>query len=156
MARLSLSPPDCESRFEIVAGWHLDRLCHRGNIPLVTCEIEYTDEFGSWWDGLAEAEQESVASVVGMLAARGVALGFPYSSTVEASKFGHKRELRVQHGGEPYRIFYAFDPRRSAVLLIGGCKVGDDRFYERMVPIADRIYEDHLRGIDREGGSERK
>jgi hypothetical protein len=59
-------------------------------------------------------------------------------------------ELRVQHRGEPYRIFYAFDPRRAAILLLGGNKVGDDLFYERMVPLADRIYDQHLDQLDRE------
>ena len=61
------------------------------------------------------------------------------------------RELRVQHGGDPYRVLYAFDPRRTAILLIGGNKSGDDRFYERMVPIADRIYDQHLEELKRGG-----
>jgi hypothetical protein len=122
----------------------------------VACKVEYTDDFGIWWDGLADAEQESIASVVGLLEARGTALSFPFSSAVTSSKFGHMRELRIQHLGDPYRVFYAFDPRRAAVLLIGGCKVGDDRFYQRMVPVADRIYETHLRGIAKKGSRKRK
>jgi hypothetical protein len=64
------------------------------------------------------------------------------------------RELRVQHGGDPYRVFCAFDPRRTAVLLIGGNKAGDDRFCERMVPIADRIYDQHLQELKRDGDPE--
>jgi hypothetical protein len=61
------------------------------------------------------------------------------------------RELGVQSGGEPFRIFYAFDPRRTAILLIGGNKVGDDRFYETTIPIADRLYDEYLVEIRREG-----
>lgn len=61
------------------------------------------------------------------------------------------RELRVQHQGRPYRVLYAFDPRRAAILLIAGDKTGDDRFYERVVPIADRLYDDHLAQLRREG-----
>jgi len=61
------------------------------------------------------------------------------------------RELRVQHKGEPYRVLYAFDPRRVAILLIGGSKGGDDRWYEKFVPLADRLYDEHLREIDGEG-----
>jgi hypothetical protein len=122
----------------------------------VLCEVEYADEFGEWWASLTEAEQESVASVVGLLEAKGTLLGFPYSSAIETSRFGHMRELRIQHGGDPYRVFYAFGPRRSAILLIGGSKVGDDRFYERMVPMADRICEEHQSALVNEGGSERK
>jgi hypothetical protein len=60
------------------------------------------------------------------------------------------RELRIQHGGRPYRVLYAFDPRRVAVLLIGGEKTGDDRWYERMMPIADRLYDEHLEEISSE------
>jgi hypothetical protein len=61
------------------------------------------------------------------------------------------RELRVQSGGRPLRVFYAFDPRRSAILLIGGDKTGDDRFYERMVPIADELYDVYIAEIRKEG-----
>jgi hypothetical protein len=61
------------------------------------------------------------------------------------------RELRVQSGGRPLRVFYAFDPRRSAILLIGGDKTGDDRFYERMVPIADQLYDVYIAEIRKEG-----
>jgi hypothetical protein len=57
------------------------------------------------------------------------------------------RELRVQHQGRPYRVLYAFDPRRMAILLIGGDKTGDNRWYNRMVPLADAIYERHLKQI---------
>jgi hypothetical protein len=61
------------------------------------------------------------------------------------------RELRVQSGGRPLRIFYAFDPRRSAILLIGGDKTGDDRFYERMIPIADQLCDAYIAEIKKEG-----
>jgi hypothetical protein len=61
------------------------------------------------------------------------------------------RELRVQHGGDPYRVLYAFDPRRCAILLIGGKKTGQDRWYESMVPLADRIYDENLDQLKREG-----
>jgi hypothetical protein len=84
---------------------------------------------------------------VGLLEAHGPLLGFPHSSQLKTSKYGHLRELRIQHHGEPYRVFYAFDPRRASLLLIGGTKAGDDRFYEKMVPRADKIYEQHLREL---------
>ena len=54
------------------------------------------------------------------------------------------KELRTQHGGRPYRILFAFDPAGSAIILVGGDKSGDLRWYERMVPIADRLYAQHL------------
>jgi hypothetical protein len=56
----------------------------------------------------------------------------------------YMRELRIQHAGRPYRVLFAFDPRRCAILLIGGDKTGNDRWYDENVPIADRLYDDHL------------
>jgi len=54
------------------------------------------------------------------------------------------RELRVKAGDSVIRVFYAFDPRRTAILLIGGDKAGDARFYDRMVPRADKLFAAHL------------
>jgi hypothetical protein len=81
---------------------------------------------------LSEAEQESLAASVQLLEERGPNLGFPHSSGINGSKHSHMRELRTQHEGRPYRTLYAFDPRRSAILLIGGDKTGDGRWYDVM------------------------
>ena len=113
--------------------------------------IEYTDQFRDWWDGLSEAQQDDSAHIVGLLEVLGPQLGFPHSSGVKGSKHSHMRELRVQSGGHPLRIFYAFDPRRTAILLIGGAKTGNDRFYEEYTPVADRLYDEYLEEIKREG-----
>ena len=113
--------------------------------------VEYTDDFSMWWDELAEAEQDSIAVVVDLLQSDGPNLGFPHSSGIEGSKHSHMRELRVQHRGEPYRVLYAFDPRRSAILLIGGKKTGKDRWYDEHVPIADKLYDEHLETLTKEG-----
>jgi hypothetical protein len=86
-----------------------------------------------------------------LLIEQGPQLPFPYSSGINGSQHAHMRELRVQSGGRPLRVFYAFDPRRSAILLIGGDKTGDDRFYERMVPIADQLYDVYIAEIRKEG-----
>jgi hypothetical protein len=61
------------------------------------------------------------------------------------------KELRTQSSGKPLRTFFAFDPRRTAILLIGGDKTSDDRFYDRMVRIADRLFDDYLTEIKDEG-----
>lgn len=114
-------------------------------------EIEYTDEFGDWWSGLSEAEQVSVAASVRLLEERGPTLGFPHSSGINGSIYGHMRELRTQHDGRPFRTLYAFDPRRHAILLIGGDKTGDDRWYDTHVPLADRLYAEHLEQLRQEG-----
>jgi hypothetical protein len=81
-------------------------------------EVEYTHELGMWWETLTEQEQGDVAAYVGESERRGPMLPYPYSSDVRDSKHGVMRELRVQSGGKPIRIFYAFDPRRRAILLI--------------------------------------
>jgi hypothetical protein len=112
--------------------------------------VEYTDEFGIWWDTLTEAQQIDVTAYVQQLEQRGPQLPFPYSSGITQSRHSHMRELRPQSGGKPIRVFYAFDPRRVAILLIGGGKAGNDRFYEQMVPIADNLYDVHLAEIAKE------
>ena len=114
-------------------------------------EVEFTNEFEQWWATLTEDEQESVAASVGLLEEMGIHLPFPHSSGINGSKHNQMRELRVQHKGEPYRVLYAFDPRRAALLLIGGNKTGDDRWYETYVPIADKLYDQHLEQLKKEG-----
>ena len=58
-----------------------------------------------------------------------------------------RRRLAFFGEGRPYRVLYAFDPVRSAFLMLGGDKTGDDRWYDRMVPKADAIYAEHLKTI---------
>ncbi|MEO6919456.1 MAG: type II toxin-antitoxin system RelE/ParE family toxin [Collimonas sp.] len=116
-----------------------------------TWGIEYTDEFGDWWNLLTEEEQESVRASVKLLEALEPGLGFPHTSGVNGSKHSHMRELRTQHGGKPYRTLFAFDPRRCAILLIGGDKTGKSRWHDINVPLADRLYDDHLDTLRKEG-----
>lgn len=112
--------------------------------------VEYTDEFGAWWDTLNEDERVRVTASVGLLGRHGPNLRFPHSSGISGSRHGHLRELRVQIAGRPIRVFYAFDPRRTAILLIAGDKTGQDDFYMRMIPVADRLYDEHLAEITAE------
>ena len=86
-----------------------------------------------------------------MLEEHGPNLGFPQTSKVMSSRYGNMRELRVQHAGRPLRILYAFDPRRTAILLLGGDKTGDPRWYEVYVTVADQLYADHLDMLRKEG-----
>jgi len=113
--------------------------------------VEYTDEFGHWWTVLNNSEQDSVAVVVTLLEQKGPFLSYPYSSSIERSRHNHMRELRVQHKGSPYRVLYAFDPRRSAILLLGGNKTGKNRWYDENIPVADKLYDDHLKSLEKEG-----
>jgi len=112
-------------------------------------DVEFTDEFAVWWDTLTEAEQAAVTGHVEALAEHGQSLTFPRSSKIMGSKHGSMRELRVK-GGKQIRVLYAFDTRRVALLIIGGDKTGQDRWYEVFVPMADRIFDAHLERVKRE------
>lgn len=114
-------------------------------------DVEYTEEFGQWWDTLTEDEQVAITASVQLLETCGPQLNYPHSSGINGSQFPHMRELRTQHQGNPYRTLYAFDPRRVAILLIAGNKAGNDRWYDQMIPVADQLYADHLAQLEKEG-----
>lgn len=107
-------------------------------------DIEYTDEFEGFWDGLPPAWQVEVAAVVGVLGEYGPAIPPQYSEPIKSSAYSNMKELKIQCQGHPVRVFYAFDPRRTGILLLGGDKTGDGRFYKKNVPLADKIYGQHL------------
>jgi len=117
----------------------------------VAWEVEFSDEFGHWWDELTAAEQKSVDFTVSLLQESGPALRMPHSSGVEASRHTHMRELRIQHQGSPLRVLYIFDPRRAPLLLLGGDKTGDRHWYLRNMAKADDIYDQYLEELGREG-----
>ncbi len=106
-------------------------------------EIFYTDEFGEWFAGLSADDQDAVAHLVELLGQKWLALGHPYSSEIKGSRHA-LRELRSQKR-KPIRVLYAFSPERNAVLLIGGDKAGNPRFYDEIVPRAETIWERYLR-----------
>ena len=133
------------------AHYLLDNILVLCYISAVEWEVEYTDEFEAWWNGLTEDEQISVRASVVLLIEHGPHLGYPHSSQIKGSRHGRMRELRVQHQGRPVRVLYAFDPRRIAILLIGGDKTGNARWYDAFVPKADAIYDAHLEVLRLEG-----
>jgi hypothetical protein len=112
--------------------------------------VEFTDEFESWWNGLKESGQIRIAAAIRMLEEYGPDLFHPMSSGVHGSRHSHMRELRVQVHGKPIRVLYAFDPRRAAILLFGGDKTGNSRWYEINVPRADQLYDRHLQELKKE------
>ena len=114
-------------------------------------QVEAVGEFATWFLGLDDNEQVDVGRVVELLEQHGPSLPFPYSSGIASSRHRQLRELRIQHRGRPYRVLYAFDPRRTAILLLGGDKTGNDRWYEENVPLADDRYDVYLREIEKEG-----
>ena len=89
------------------------------------------------------------SAIVELLEKEGPALRFPYSSEIKGSSIA-LRELRIQSGGHPYRVLYAFDPVRSVLLLIGGDKTGNERWYDQMIPIAEKLFNEHLEELKEE------
>lgn len=110
-------------------------------------EVLVTDEFKDWYEALNRSDANRVFFVVGLLEEKGTELGFPYSSSIKDSSYP-LRELRVQSKGRPLRILYAFNPERNALLLLGGDKTGDERWYETNIPIAEKLWEEHLEELD--------
>lgn len=110
-------------------------------------EVIVTDEFAAWYRGLEPTDMDAAERLVDLLEAKGVTLAGRYSSAVNGVSFA-LRELRNQADGRPLRIFYAFDPKRRSVVLIGGNKKGDDRFYETMVRECERIWKEYLAEMD--------
>ena len=94
-------------------------------------KVRATIEYEDWFDGLTDGEAAAVAKAVEKLQILGTELGFPNSSALEGSR--KLRELRVSKNA--IRVFYAFDPARSAVLLLGASKAGRNkkRFYREMI-----------------------
>ena len=78
----------------------------------------------------------------------GPKLGRPKVDTLKGSAYANMKELRFVYQGDPYRYFFAFDPVRQAVVLVGGNKAGDKRFYDRLIPIADARFANYLRQRD--------
>jgi len=117
---------------------------------ILTWEVEYTDTFGSWWHDLSDDEQERVAAAVGLLEQGGPALGRPLVDSIKGSRHPNMKELRPRGGH--MRVLFAFDPRRMAILRIGGDKSHKWRsWYAQAIPTADELYDEHLQELRDEG-----
>ena len=119
-------------------------------------EAEATDEFIDWWNTLTETQQEAIDARVRLLQQRGPSLGRPTVETIKSSRHHHMKELRCSAEGV-LRVLFAFDPRSAAIILLGGDKSADadgpawNRWYDEFVPVADDLYDEHLRLLRDEG-----
>jgi len=116
----------------------------------VAWDVEYSDEFEAWWHSLSEDEQVEISAKVELLEEHGPTLPRPHADVITTSRHSNMKELRGKVGRRLLRVLYAFDPQRTALLLIGGDKTGDPRWYEKFVPIADDLFDQHLAHLGRE------
>ena len=107
-------------------------------------QIKFDTDFESWFDAQSLAFRKEAFAVIGLLKSHGASLGRPRVDTVKGSRFKNMKELRIQFKGRPYRLLFAFDPERNAMILVGGDRGGDKRWYEKNIPIADERYQKHL------------
>jgi len=125
----------------------LDGIFHKRNNEVVAWEVEFTDEFEAWWGSLSEDEQEVIDAKVALLEERGPTLSRPHADVIVTSRHANMKELRGKVGEGQLRVLFAFDPRRAALLLIGGDKTDNPKWYEEFVPIADDLFDRHLRTL---------
>lgn len=118
-----------------------------------------TDTFDEWYEKLDDTDRANVLASMLVLQSLGPMLGRPHADTVNGSAHSNMKELRIQSKGQPLRAFFAFDPERNGILLCAGNKAGNEkRFYEEMIPIADRAYAAHLevlKGKNKDGKNTR-
>lgn len=119
-------------------------------------EIVYHDEFDSWLCEQLEDLQDEILKVIGLLALKGPQLSRPYADHIKGSSLKNLKELRIQWSGDPYRVLFAFDPQRNAILLLGGNKAGDKRWYDKNIPVAEKRFVEHLKSLEEENCRGRK
>jgi hypothetical protein len=113
-------------------------------------EVEYTDQFGTWWERLSQREQEAIAAGVAVLEQIGPGLGRPLVDTLQDTSVPNLKELRPPAGN--LRILFAFDPRRVAILLLGGDKTDQwESWYQSAIPAAEQLFREHLDELQEEG-----
>ena len=113
---------------------------------MVFCD-EFAEEFLLSEPGL----RVELAARLRVLEMFGPHLGRPLADTLRGSKFANMKELRFTWQRNPYRYFFAFDPERRAVVLVGGSKAGDRRFYDALMPVAEARFEKYLHQMENQG-----
>ena len=107
-------------------------------------ELVLLDDFAAWLDEQEEDRRIKILGHLDLLEERGPLLGRPYVDTLKGSKIQNLKELRVQHKTEPIRILFAFDPKQQAVIILGGSKQADKRWYDTNIPVAEKMFFEHL------------
>jgi len=111
-------------------------------------KVIQVESFAEWFKDQDTDAQADMVTKIAVLSQYGPRLGRPYADSIKESQHPNMKELRIQSKGRPFRVFYAFDPKRKAVLLVGGNKEGAKRFYKKMIPKADKLFDEYLEEYD--------
>ena len=111
--------------------------------------VLFHDEFEPEFNALPVPVQDELLAHARLLAKIGPTLGRPYVDTLQGSKHPNMKELRFRVGSGVWRVAFAFDPNRSAALLVAGDKRGADekRFYRSLIKRADERFDCHLEAL---------
>ena len=117
----------------------------------MTWTVLFHDAFDAEFEGLGDELQDELLAHAKLLAEFGPNLGRPTVDTLKGSQHANMKELRFSWNGQVWRVAFAFDPQRQAILLVGGDKCGADqrRFYKRLLTVAVERYDDHLKTLSR-------
>lgn len=115
-------------------------------------DVVYDPQFREWLMGCPHDLQDEILAHISLLKEYGPTLSRPKVDTLKGSTFPNMKELRVQCKGQPWRILFAFDPKRRSILLVGGNKRGDKRWYTKNIALADARYAQHLQRMETEHG----
>ena len=110
--------------------------------------MEVTEDFTRWWSGLSVNEQDDMVASALLLSEWGPYPRFPHTCWINQSKHRNMREVRIRSGGSPFRLMYAFDPKRVAIVLVGGEKGTKPLSYPQCVSRADHTYDGHLLALE--------
>ncbi|AXM98006.1 type II toxin-antitoxin system RelE/ParE family toxin [Pseudomonas plecoglossicida] len=121
----------------------------------MTWRVEFCDEFEAEFGAMAEAVQDELLAQGQVLERFGPELGRPQVDTLNGSKHANMKELRFKADDGVWRVAFAFDPERKAVLLVGGDKSGgsEKKFYKALIKIADARFDRHLASLKKEKGN---
>ena len=113
--------------------------------------VEFHVKFAAEYVAFSEKIQDEIAAQAELLHAMGPSLRRPHADTLKGSKHANMKELRFEADGGVWRVAYAFDPERKAILLVAGSKSGtsQSRFYKMLIHAADARFDSHLRAISK-------
>lgn len=115
-------------------------------------EINGTDEFAAWFADLDRPQRAAVIAVIELLGESGPNLDRPHADRITGSRYHNMKELRPRGAAKNCRVLFIFDPRREAILLLGGDKTGEwSKWYVTAIPRAEQLYEDYLEELVAEG-----